>query len=64
MTAYDATYTDKRTRQSVTKRAYSRQLAAAIRAAKRSDDGIVTWDYSTGTVTISYIKRSIVFKQV
>jgi hypothetical protein len=65
MTAYDATFTDKRTGRTVTKRVYSRQVAAASRAARRSPDGIVTWDYSNGRVmTVDYINRKAVYRAV
>lgn len=65
MTAFDATFTDKRTGRSVTKRVYSRQVAAAQRAALRSADGIVKWDYSNGRVmTVDYINRKAVYREV
>ncbi|MFD8254951.1 hypothetical protein [Streptomyces werraensis] len=65
MTAYDATFTNRKTGQSVTKRVYSRQVAAASRAARRSADGIVTWDYTNGRVmTVSYLDRTAVYREV
>lgn len=65
MTAYDATFTDKKTGRSVTKRVYSRQVAAAQRAARRSIDGIVKWDYTKGRVmTVDYINRKAVYREV
>ena len=65
MTAYDATFTDKKTGRSVTKRVYSRQVASAQRAARRSIDGIVKWDYTNGRVmTVDYINRKAVYREV
>lgn len=53
MAAYDVTYIDKKLKTQVTKRVYSRQVAAAVRRARRSDDTVVR-DYSGGeTITIS-----------
>lgn len=53
MPAYDATYIDKKLKTQVTKRVYSRQVAAAVRRARRSD-GMVVRDYTGGeTITIS-----------
>ncbi|MFF5404608.1 hypothetical protein ACFY8K_16795 [Streptomyces misionensis] len=65
MAAYDATFTDKKTGRSVTKRVHSRQVAAAQRAALRSADGIVKWDYSNGRVmTVDYINRKAVYREI
>lgn len=65
MTAYDATFTDKKTGRTATKRVYSRQVAAAQRAALRSVDGVVRWDYSDGRVmTVSYLNRKAVYREV
>lgn len=64
MTAYDATFTDKKTGHTFTKRVYSRQVAAAQRAALRSPDGIVKWDYTNGRVmTVDYINRKAVYRE-
>lgn len=53
MTAYDVTYIDKRLKTQVTERVYSRQVAAAVRRARRTD-GKVVRDYTGGeTVTIT-----------
>lgn len=49
MASYDATYTDRRTNATSTRRVYSRTVAGAIRAARRRGDRIA-WDYSTGRV--------------
>ncbi|MFF9559316.1 hypothetical protein ACF1DY_26295 [Streptomyces albus] len=64
MTAFDATFTDKKTGRSVTKRVYSRQVAAAQRAARSSVDGVVKWDYSNGRVmTVDYGNRKAVYRE-
>lgn len=53
MPAYDVTYIDKRAKTQVTKRVYSRQVAAAVRRA-RNANGKVVRDYSGGeTITIT-----------
>ncbi|MDX3585951.1 hypothetical protein [Streptomyces europaeiscabiei] len=53
MPAYDVTYIDKRAKTQVTKRVYSRQVAAAVRHARRTD-GMVVRDYTGGeTITIT-----------
>lgn len=49
MASYDATYTDRRTGASSTRRVYSRTVAGAIRTARRRGDRIA-WDYSSGAV--------------
>lgn len=65
MTAFEATFTDKKPGRTVTKRVYSRQVAAAQRAARSSADGIVKWDYSNGRVmTVGYINRKAVYREV
>ena len=53
MPAYDVTYIDKKLKTQRTKRVYSRQAAAAVRHARRTD-GTVVRDYTGGeTITIS-----------
>lgn len=62
MSAYDVTYIDKKLKTQVTKRVYSRQLAAAIRRARRTD-GKVVWDY-TGGQTITITDLNLRYKQI
>ncbi|MFD7109200.1 hypothetical protein ACFWAF_03285 [Streptomyces microflavus] len=53
MPAYNATYIDKKLKVQVTKRVYSRDVAAAVRRARRSD-GMVQREYVGGeTVTVT-----------
>lgn len=53
MPAYDVTYIDRKLKTQVTKRVYSRQVAAAVRRA-RNTDGKVVYDYTGGTtITIT-----------
>lgn len=62
MTAYDVTYIDKKLKTQVTKRVYSRQVAAAVRRARRTD-GMVRRDYAGGeTITITDV--NLRYKQI
>ena len=61
MPAYDVTYIDKKLKTQVTKRVYSRQVAAALRRASRADWKVV-WNYVGGT-TITVTRANLRYKQ-
>lgn len=62
MAAYDVTYIDKRAKTQVTKRVYSRQVAAAVRRA-RNADGKVVYDY-TGDTTVTITDCNLRYRHV
>lgn len=62
MSAYDVTYIDKKLKTQVTKRVYSRQVAAALRRARRADCKIVRSYVGGDTITVTDI--NLRYKQI